>query len=585
MDQIKISLETIPRHLSRVFDIISTGSDTEVANFLHLPLSTIKMTSEKCLQKSKQIETRIMALINLLAEFQETCVLTKSNYEHEKKKLTMTLQATREEVAMVEEERRLLEARHQQFRETMIEAERQFENAITSLPDGWNIFGMAVVDGINSVVTASLKLLTKPFTKTKAVSTTSGSKQSTYAEQENKATMLRAVHEQAVIFQNIVDHLETHLEDSEKSDIVKIANASPIAYCETQIKFISDRIQKIENCPAKKQLSLFCDQCVKLCERLQYKHKARVLDRNQITHARDECLLLQTKVCNFVEKLKLSVSCAEEGKTPNRKAWTIPDYSGKRMAKYELSKAKSKVEQTCAQLEYAQIRYDEMSKSIHEVNTGLRVLIGVMTRMDMERLEVTDIIDLLGRGIKMLTEIRQPWGRLVHFFGSMSNIIDSTLNVNLKLLADTASVEDRYAIEGFNISHLRRDMIYHQGIIAAEVAHYLSTIASTYTTVSETCILPNTEKLLGLLKFDPETQKQELRLRLQKLTTDCESAQQNINELMLQRNKDFRSKLNSRIARLREIKMQKLADLETKIERLPSEEPGDTKDLDPDNFV
>ena len=586
MDQIRISLETIPQHLSRAFDMISTGSDTEVANFLHLPLSAIKKTSENCLQKSKQIETRIMTLISLLAELQEACVLTKSDYEREKKKLTMTLQATREEVAMVKEERRLLEARRQQFRETMIEAERQFENAITSLPDGWNVFGVAVVDGLTSAVTASLKLLTKPFTKPKAKSTSSGYKQSTCAEQEEKDVMLRAVHGQAVIFQNIVEQLVLYLEDCGKSaELAKIANASPVVYTETQIKFISDKITKIENCPAKKQLILFCEQCVRLCERLQYEHKALVPDKNQIKHIRDESLLLQTNLHSFVEKLKLSVGCVEDGKSPSRKSWTIPEYSDKSLVKYELSKAKSKVEQTCEQLEYAQIRYDEMSQRIHEANTGLRILLGVITRMDMERLDVIDIIDLLGRGIQMLTEIRQPWGRLVHFFGSMSNLIDSTLNVTLKLIGDMASVDERYAIEGYNISHIRRDMIHHQGILAAEIAHFLSMIASTYTTVSETSILPNIQKLLGLLRFDPETQKQELRLCSQGLTADCESAQQYINELMLQKNRDFRTKLNFRIAKLREMKTQQLADLENKIQRLPGTDPGDTKDLNPDNFV
>ena len=587
MDQIRASLETIPQHLARAFDIISTGSDTEVANFLHLPLSTIKMTSENCLQKSRQIETRIMALVNLLAEFQETCVLSKSNNEREKKKLMMTLQATKEESALVEEERRLLEARRQEFRETMMEADRQFENAITSLPDGWNIVGMAVVDGITSTVTSGLKLLTKPFTKpkTKSVSTSGESTQSTCAEKESKDIKLRAVHKQAVILQNIVEQFVSYIEDSHKSKLVKTATASPVAYIKTQIEFIMDRIKKIEDCPAKKQLSIFCGQCVKLCERLQFQHNALVPDSNSVANTKDECISIQTSISNLVEKLKLSVSCVEEGKSTIRKSWTIPDYSDKRLVKYELAKAKSKVEQTCAQLEYAQIRYDEMSKGIHKVNTEHRILLGILTRMDMESLDVADIIDLLGRGIKMLSDIRQPWGRLVHFFGSMSNLMDSTLNVSLKSLADMASVGERHNIEGYNISHLRRDMIYHQAILAAEISHYLSMIASTYTTVSDTCLLPNIRQLLGLLKFDPESQIQELRLHSQKLMTDCESAQQHINDLMLQRNKAFRSRLNCRITRLRELKEQKLAELEKKIQQLPNIEPGDTKDLNPDNFV
>ena len=561
------------------------GSNAEVANFLHLPLTAIKVSSEKCLQKARQTETGIMTVVKLIAELQEICVLTKGHYESEHTKTKASLHVAREEVAMVEEEKRLLETRRLEFRETILEAERQFDNAITSLPGGWNIFGMAVVDAISSTVTASLKLLTKPFKKTKAKGRTGASNQLPSADQESRDTKIRLVHEQAVICQNIVASLVSYLGGSGKHNLGKVANGSQIAYCLSQIRFVMDRMKKINDCPAKKQLETFCEGGITLCQRLQTEHNAFVPDKNKIKTIADETLLLQTSIRSFVDKLKISVDSTEESKAPSRKSWQVPDCSGKGMVKYELENAKSKVEQTCTQLEYAQLRYDEVSKSIHEANTRLSILLGVITRMDMECLSVADIIDLLGRGLVVLAELRQPWGRLVHFFGSMSNLIDSTLNVTLKIFVDTTAAGNSTKAGGYAISHFRRDMIYHQAMLAAEISNFVSVIAASYTNISTDYVLPSIEMLLELLKFDPETQKEELRLHLQALMTKCETAQQNINNLIDERKKDFRVQLESRIERLRLKEKQKLVELEDTIQRLPDTCDWNTEDLNPDDFV
>ena len=585
MDQIRIYLQSLPGHLKAAFDILSTGSNDEIETFLHLPLSAIKITSEKCLQKAKQAENSFINIVKLMAELLESLISTKGLYEDHRNRKKITLEVAREEVALVEEERRQLVSRRQKFRESFQEAEKQFEDALTSLPGGWNIFGMAVVDATFSAIKASVDLLSKPFRKSSGRNNTNTSNELSDIDQEKLDNKIRLVHEQAVVLQNIVDCLVSRYVEGRQLKIQEIQSSSKMTYCESQIHFVMHRLKKIEDCPAKKQMEQLCVRVIALCQRLEKERKTFSSDKNKICSVAEEMLLAQQNVNSLVAKLKISVSSVDEVKTPNRKSWQLREISEKGILKYELGKAKAKVEQTCLQLEYAQLRYDEVSRDLHKASSNLSVLLGVMTRVDMELLNVEDIMDLLGRGMKEMGQLRQPWGRIVHFLGTMSNLVDCTLNVTLSTFADTSKSVNKSDADGYNISHFRRDMLYYQVVHAAEIASFMSTIASSYTDVSKEYLLPNIEKLLLFLKFNPETQKTEMRLHSQELKTNCEAAQHGIIKMITQKKADLKNAAKARIARLGEIKKQHLDQIDENVQRTPDMFFRDTTNLNPGDFV
>lgn len=584
MDQIRIYMECLPDHITTAFNMISSASDNEIKTFLHLPLAAVKLIAEKSLQKAKQAENGFTEVFKMMSELQEACVSTKGFCEGQRQKKKMTLGVAREEMSLVEEERKHLDIQRQNILDSIKEAETQFGDAILSLPDGWNLFGMAVTDGIVSTFKATIDLLSKPMKNTKRQNNSKDSNPLPENGQEKLDTKIRQVHKQAVILQNIVNCFASRFVEAGFLNVEEIQKNSKVAYCESQLNFIIQRLKKVETCPAKKEIEMLCKRAIKICQHLEKEAKSFRSDKNNTGDVVEEILLVQQIVKSFVAKLKISVDSVEQRCIHSRNSCLPPD-SGKGVVKYELEKVQARVEQTCAQLRYAQARYDEVCRTINEANSWFGVLLSAITRLDMELLNACDIIDLLGRSMNVLAELRQPWGRIVRFIGSISNLIDCTINETLRNFADNANPVATSRVEGYNIPHFMREMLYQQVLLVSEIAQFLATLADSYTVVSAEHLLPNIARLPVLLKFDPNTQKDALKLHSLELKNTCEAAQQSIIRMLEQKKREFDAAMKARITTLQTIKNQRLAEIEQLVKQTSGVSLWDSTELNPEDFV
>lgn len=140
-------------------------------------------------------------------------------------------------------------------------------------------------------------------------------------------------------------------------------------------------------------------------------------------------------------------------------------------------------------------------------------------------------------------------------------------------------------VEGYSLTHLKRELLYQQVVLVSEIAQFIAILAGSYTAVSTEHLLPITESLPLLLKFDPKTQKDELRLHSQKLKTTCEAAQQSISRMLEQKKREFDKAVAARIAVLQHTKNQQLAEIERNVKQTSDAFVWDTTKLNPDDFV
>lgn len=593
MEQIHIYMKEIPNHLNTAFNIIACGSNEEIEHFLHLPLDAVKLISEKCLQKAKQADCGFAAIMKIIAELQEACVATKGLYEHQVNKKRTLLQVGREEEALIKEERKHIESMQIQFQETINEAEKKFEEAMFSLPDGWSIFGMTVVDAICTGAVASLNVISKPFRSASKRSHPEKKNSESDVNTDNLETStrknIRQVYEQASILKNLIDCLVLQFVEGEELKFKEVQNSNKMFYCESQIQLITTRLKNVDEVPARKQIEHLCARSISVCKQLGTERNSFSVNKTSSTFLTKAILLVQHDVNTLVSNVSVLLGSKSEGKSLNRTSWQLRNDTGKGAVEYELRKARAKIQQTSSQLEHTQKKYDEVCKRLQESGSWLTALLGVMAKVDMEKCNFEDILDLLKCGLKELGQLRQSWGRIVHIFGTIPNVLDCTLNVSLKKFGDisrTISTLHR-TNDGYNISHFRRDMLYYQVCHASEMANFVANIADCYTEVSKKYLMTSIETLIPLIKFDPAAEDQELQNRLQQLRRSCKNSQMEIVRLIEQKRTSMQNSINARISKLEEASRQQLAMLEKvrKDKDVTSDTNGELNMLDVDDFI
>lgn len=590
MEQIHIYMKELPSHLNTAFNIIARGSNEEIENFLHLPLNAVKLISENCLQKAKQADCGFAAIVRIIAELQEACVATKGLYEQQVNKKKTLLAVGHEEEVLIKEERKHLESMQRQFQETIKEAEKRFEEAIFSLPGGWSMFGMTIVDAIYTGTVASLNFISKPFRsaskrrnpeKKNSVSDVDTDKLET-STQKN----IRQVFEQANILKNLIDCLVLQFVEGEELKFKEIQSSNKMLYCESQIQLITTRLKNVDEIPARKQIEKLCARSISVCKQLDSERNSFLANENKSSPITKAILLVQHDVNTLVSNLDILLGSKSEEKSPNRASWQLRKDAGTGIVKYEIQKARAKIQQTCSQLEYAQKKYDEVCKRIQESGSWLTALLGVMAKVDVEKCIFEDVLDLLKCGLKELGQLRQSWGRIVHIFGTIPNTLDCTMNVSLKKFGDisrTISTHTRRD-DGYNISHFRRDMLYYQLCHASEMASFVANIADCYTEVSKKYLMASIEKLIPLIKYDPAAGDQELQKRLHQLRRSCESSQKEIVSLIEQKRTTLENSIKARISKLEEASRQQLVLLE-EARRVKDITNDELKQLDVDDFI
>ena len=575
MDQIRSYSSTVPTHLNGAVKMIMSASNEELGEFLHLPISAVKNIADKCLKRARETEDGIHNVMELIGELQEACTGTKGHYERQLTKARCNLNVIEEERERIKYEKEILTKQYGQICDSIRNAEIKFEEAINDLPGGWSALGMQIADGIVSGATAVVKCLTNPAKMPQggkkshqlSLSTTASLSDKTIDENDIKA------YNEAILLQSVICAFYQSIDKHDAiSQTLSKDNTNMYTY-RAKLKSINERVSSLEDCSVKQKVQQCCRKGIELCKQIEETANNISSNKKLPTRIIDSVKALQTDVNDIAFEGQGLMEACPNKQAPNRESWQITDNVDGGVVKTQLENAKYKAKLSCENLRKAQQSYDRLSKDFNEKSKRLAKVLGDVAKINLEKFDFEDILESLSRGLQELGNLRQSWGKLVHFFQTISNILSCCLDVNLKSFIGLSEIKKKHAIQGYSLSHLKRDMLYNQVTRVSQIAYFVSHVAETYGEVSKQNIMPAMNDISAILKFNPGTHKMAIQHMMESLKSDCEKAQAEIRLLVDKKGLEFHTSVNKRVIN---IKMQ-MRQLATNLKECKTELQGATE--------
>ena len=148
MDAIRLYSAQVPGQIKKIVSTLVQGSQEDVKDFLPIELGKIERNSAECLRLAKSVEAKFEHVMDLTGELLEVSTAAREYYQKSQEELQLKRdialakeKAAREKLKSAEEQQKKLQA-------DVREAKRSWEKAVDSMPSGWDVLGMEVVETI-----------------------------------------------------------------------------------------------------------------------------------------------------------------------------------------------------------------------------------------------------------------------------------------------------------------------------------------------------------------------------------------------------------------------------------------------------
>ncbi len=209
-----------------------------------------------------------------------------------------------------------------------------------------------------------------------------------------------------------------------------------------------------------------------------------------------------------------------------------------------------KIEQSRGMLEVAQARYDKSNDELKEANQALTEELKNLASLDLEELNLTQIKATLKKGIKTLADLKEQWEKLVRLFSMISNLVKVSMHSQIQVFKDSVADSRELKLGGMSMSEVQRDLIYAQAMEANKFAYVVNVISTSYKQISDEHIMPPVACLSQLLALDSEKDRAEIQKMQKKLTDDCTKAQNAIKALNDKERENFHGIIEKRLGQI-----------------------------------
>ena len=545
MDQIRIYVKTLPVHLKSVIDILMLASHEEVQQFLPQSMESVNNVAQKCLQRAQETQDGFVNVMDMIAELQEACVATKGDNETRRKLAQISQDVAMEEKRVIEEEKERLNSLKKELQDSIQEAENHFSEAVTSIPSGGEIFGMAITEGIVNGISAVLSGVSNSYSQgAKPGETETNDKHQELDEPTRKA------YKQVIKLEAIVNNLASTFIKVESLNEEEVQNCTIMIKYSEQVKQVLKHLDVIKPTEVKKEIRKLCDRALANCSQLSGIQKGISYPTEvEAKEIASSILKLQADTVRMTSNGKSLMDACPRQRPPMMKSWFHPD---KGAVSRSINNAKMKAESSCSLLRNAQENYAKASEDLTSQSQNLSGILGEMAKLEVEKLDIEQILGILQRGLVALSSMRTQWGKMVYFFQTITNIIDCSINVSLKKIVDISETARKSTLAGYGVSDLKRDMLYQEAIQISELAGFVTLVAESYSEMSAQHIMPKLDGLPKLLSFDPQTDDTAIKRMQLKLHTECTDAQKLITDLIEKKKREYLSLADGRITAIQQ---------------------------------
>ena len=148
MDIIRLYSAKVPEQVKEVVRTLVSGSKEDVKDILPIELRKIEKNASESLELAKAVESKFENVMHLTGELLEVSSAAKGHFQKTQEELQMRREIALTKEKSVREEIERAKEEQDKLAKQVKEAKAQWEKALDSMPSGWDLLGMQVVEGI-----------------------------------------------------------------------------------------------------------------------------------------------------------------------------------------------------------------------------------------------------------------------------------------------------------------------------------------------------------------------------------------------------------------------------------------------------
>ncbi|XP_027014712.2 uncharacterized protein LOC113650516 [Tachysurus fulvidraco] len=561
MDQIRLYTMAVPDYMKMAVKILFQGSDKVVEAHLPDQLENIRVVADECLELANSTEKRFTDVINIIQELLEACVNAQHFYGEKLEEIKRKLEEAELRKTDTEEAAKRSEKVLKVMEKQLNEARESYSKAMASLPDGWEMIGMDLAEGltegittfINGIATMGPEKLILLLSKNPEIidgmasivsksQTQNVSKKSLSKIPEPKADCIDEINiysKSAEILKCTEKIQEFVIENTInwKDLYDQIHQTTKTKFQADQFKRIGENLKEFPNCTAKEEAQNICTKGIEICEEL-----AKYTPEGEWEEAKTNELIklirnLNESARSFDSKSKSVTNSPALTPTPPM-MYKEESNTGKVKASQRASdNVRFRIEQSRTQLDKTREMYEKSVENMEKNQKELTEILITMRRCEFKEIDFNTTIQMLVKGMDAMGRVKEQWEKMVRFFQMVSNIVKISLNRTLK---DFVSTSEKTQTLSYNAKLFSKDMLYNQAFQATNIANLVNMISTTYTEVSTKHLMDRVSSLGKLMVMDKE--KPEFQFEVDQLRNACDGAQKAILVLVLKNKREFEAK-------------------------------------------
>ncbi|XP_072530600.1 uncharacterized protein [Salminus brasiliensis] len=554
MDQIRLHTMTVPDYMKTAVKILFQGNDEVVEAHLPDQLENIRVIADDCLTLATSTEKRFTDVINIIQELLEACVNAEHFYGEELEVIKKKLEENKLRKQSSEEAVKRSEKAIQSMETELEAAKENYSNALDSLPSGWSMVGMDLVESLSNsfsaVVTGLTSIVTQPVIQmcnaTKTISETYQDVKSKHSSADGVDKInIYSKSAEIVMCAEIIQQFVQKNDIDWKSLYDQKKKTPKTDFVKDQFIRINRGLERFPECKPKNHAQELCEEAINICEDLA-------------VYAPDgKCEEAKTK--EMIQKIRKLTESARAFDSKSKDVTKSPSLTPKppMMFKEESNpekksasgraseNARFRIEQSRAQLNKTRETYEKSVENMEKNQKELTEILISMRNCEIKEIDFNTTIQMLVKGMDAMGRVKEQWEKMVRFFQMVSSIVKISLSKPLK---DFASTSEKTQSLSYNAKLFSKDLLYNQAFQASNIASLVHMISATYTEVSEKYLMDRVSSLGKLMTMDkekPEFEKERLQLQ-----NSCDKAQKGILCLVLKNKQEFEKKTKSRLEKI-----------------------------------
>lgn len=556
MDQIRLYSSNVDKHVQTAVRFLIAGSADDVESMVPVALRNIEGIADNCLDISTSVEKEFVAVMKMIAELLEACTRAKGQHEDDLKVAEVAREVAEDHYKAVNAEKEQSLSRRKEMGKQMKGANEEFQDAIKSMPGTLEMIGKACADTFISVARTASAI---PSMLQGKLGFNTRSSQDSQSNEEagsnsNRENIPEGILDIYKIVPDVRGHVEALLTLAVGGAIEKGDESAKKAVLRTKrsIENIKEsRLEVVNESQLKTKVMKLCGDAINLCDALfSIKRLQGSEEEIQEVKLKAEILLEEANA------LLAALHCAPgdnalPNTSPNLAKQSAYNSGGETISllvQQAFENYRFRTETAKEMLKDSRRAYEKSCDDVERKTREVTNLLFEMKELDLKKIDMEKIRQTLFRGIKVLGELREQWGKLVEFFQMLSNIVKCCLDTSLKTFVQTSTKRLDQGDGG--MSAAMRDVIYEQAFQANQIAYIVNSISSVYVEVSHKHLMEPITGLGKLIALDPTSNEHEIRAKQHELTRGCEEAQEAIRRIALSKKKEMTEALDKRVKRI-----------------------------------